>query len=247
MKNGFLILLVFLLGCTTLTPDRIQVLAMIAGQAAQVGAQEWLVKHPEHRAAFNLVMVAINNFVRSGETNMAKYTALLESLPTSTLRGEAGEVYIAGEPAENELGPKAAAHLVIWDNELKKAVKVTGELERPVQRAIRDGLRRACAPQPPPLPGKSRLPGIVPEGALPRFQPALWPPTPEYHGPNWQIHANDLLLRYSNTIPVQFNSNRFPQAAPLVIIPESAEPPSKTDAELDAEFEAIKAGLKKRK
>lgn len=239
--------LLFFTSCASLTPERISVLAAIAGQAAQLGAQEWLAKHPEHRNAFNLVIDSISAFIRAGETNMAKYTELLESLPTSTLRGEAGEIYITGNPRDanqvatvlqtNFIGaglavvvltnaPAASkAHLVIWDKELNKAVRVTGALEQPVQRAVRDGLRRAVGPTPPmpPRVGRRGEPvlGIVPEGppSLPQFQPAKPYPEgtfpPGMLPPGW--HTN-----YRN------------------------EPPAKTDAELDAEFLEIKAKLKAR-
>lgn len=205
-------LALLLFGCTTLTPDRIQVLAAIAGQAAQLGAQEWLAAHPTHRDAFNLVIVAINNFVRAGETNMVKYAELLESLPTASLRGTAGEVYVTGTPKEWP-DTNGIATVVIWDAELKKSIRVEGELEKPVREAIRRGLVRAVTPMPPAIPNRHRLPGIVPEGA------PLTPP---------------LLLRVQ-------------PATPLGIVPETPELPAKTDAELDREFEAIKARLKKGK
>lgn len=215
MKHGLCLLLVFLFGCASLTPERINVLAQIAGQAAQLGAQEWLREHPTHRDAFNLVIAAISAFVRNGETDMAKYTELLESLPSGTLRGEAGELYITGSPRDtNQVATVlqtnfisaglsvvvltnapvvSKARLVIWDKELNKAVRVTGALEKPVQRAVRDGLRRAVGPAPPMPPSVGRA------------------------------------------VPV------------LGIVPESPEPREKTDAELDAEFEAVKARLGKGK
>lgn len=156
MKHGLCLLLVLLFGCTTLTPDRISVLAQIAGQAAQLGAQQWLAQHPEHRDAFNLVIAAINDFVRQGKTNMVEYTELLSSLPTGTFRGDAGELYITDT-------------LVVWDRDLGRSTRIVGAAERPVRMAVRDGLRRAVGPKPPmpPRVGRSRPPepvlGLVPE------------------------------------------------------------------------------------
>lgn len=176
------ILALLFTSCTTLTPDRISVLAQIAGQAAQIGAQQWLAQHPEQRPAFDLVLAAISDFVRQGKTNMVEYTELLSSLPTGTLRGDAGELYISDT-------------LVVWDRDLGRSTRIVGAAERPVRMAVRDGLRRAVAPMPPALP-------------------------------KWG---------FQNAKP----------APVLGLVPESPDR-EMTDAELDAEFEAIKARLKAR-
>lgn len=126
------------LGCTTsLTPDRVALLAAIAGQAAQVGVEEWLAKHPTQREAWAIAISAFANAVRNRETNAVGY---LNSLPVSSLAGPSGELYVSGD------------RLVVWDGEAQKAVAATGALEDPVQRATVSGLKRGLAEKPPKLP-----------------------------------------------------------------------------------------------
>lgn len=208
-----------LISCASLTPERVQVLAAIAGQAAQQGAQEWLKAHPDQRPAFNLVMQAIDNFIRAGNTNMAEYTALLESLPTPTLRGTAGEVYVTGTPKTNVV---ETAHLVIWDAELKKAVPVAGALEKPVMKSVRDGLKRAMAPVPPPLPRFENATRAVRMPAVPS-----------------EIHVTNIIVHHwvyvTNTVTVE------PTLPQLGVTPEGTG----TDAALDAEFKAYLAAKAK--
>lgn len=137
----FAALLFFLFGCASLTQDRVAVLSAIAGQAAQVGAQDWLARHPDQKPIFDSIIIGIAALVKGGVTNQMAYVELLNALPTATLAGTAGELYITEE------------RLVIWDAELKKAVAVGGAAERPVLRATISGLRRALAPLPPaPVP-----------------------------------------------------------------------------------------------
>lgn len=181
MKHGLCLVLVLLMGCASLTPDRVSVLAAIAGQAAYLGAQDWLRAHPNHRPAFDAVILAISALVKAGNTNQDAYVELLSSLPTMTLRGKAGELYISDA-------------LVVYDNDLGRATRISGAAEQPVERAILLGLKQALAPMPP-MPN-SRHTNQVP--------PSLW------------------------------------------VLPEAIGE-SKTDAELDAEFEAIKAKLGKPK
>lgn len=191
-----------LMGCSSLTPERLNVLASIAGQAAFLGAQEWLRAHPDQKPAFDAVIQAITIALRAGNTNQA--VELLASLPTTTLRGDAGELYVSDR-------------LVVWDNDAGKATRITGAGEGAVLVEIRRGLRKAVAPVPPMLPKHHGKPAevlsITPEGAptpppLPRVQNAYW------HHPIGSIHTNDI---------------------------------PKTDSQLDAEFEAIKAKLAKPK
>lgn len=139
-------LLFFLFGCASLTPDRVAVLAAIAGQAAQVGAADWLVKHPEHRALFAAALAELTALARAGITTnstneMAVASALerLSQLPTATLSGPEGAVYMR------------MADLVVWDG--RKMVVLQGAATVPVLKAIRVGLWQAMAPMPPaPVP-----------------------------------------------------------------------------------------------
>lgn len=182
--------LLFFTSCASLTPDRIATLVAIAAQAAQLGAQEWLAAHPEHRAAFQQVIDAINIELKAGNTTRA--IAMLESLPVTSLSGKDGEIYWTGEPRSTNTEATVAGTLVVWDGYLGKPTRITGSAEGPVVNAVRTGLRRAVAPMPPALP----------------------------------VHTK-------RGVPV------------LGVVPES---PTRelTDAELDAEFEAIKLKLKAR-
>lgn len=134
--------------CASLTPERVQVLSAIAQQAAHLGVQEWLRTHPSHRDAFQLVLSTLTGLIKAGETNQAVYAAYLNSLPTRTLAGPAGELYVTGDK------------LVIWDAELEKAVAVEGRAEQPVIRATVAGMQRALGPQPP-MPTAKRQPALA--------------------------------------------------------------------------------------
>jgi len=182
MKHGLCLLLILLMGCASLTPERINVLAQIAGQAAQLGAQEWLAKHPEHRAAFDAVIVAISALVRNGNTNILAYTELLSSLPTDTLRGVDGELYLSDT-------------LIVYDKELRKSTRIVGAAEKPVMDAVRVGLRRAVGPVPPMPPSRSwpqqpPILSVVPEGA-PTNRVYVTPPhSSHWYGPSWTNYTN---------------------------------------------------------
>lgn len=144
-------------GCASLTQDRVTVLAAIAGQAAQVGAQEWLAKHPEHRALFTAALAELTALAGAGITTtstneMAVASALerLSQLPTATLSGPDGAVYMR------------MADLAVWDG--RKIVVLQGAATVPVLKAIRVGLKRAMAPLPPapepvPLTGAGGIKG----------------------------------------------------------------------------------------
>lgn len=165
MKRLLVIPLIVLLGCTSLTPDRVSVLSQIAGQAAALGASEWLAKHPEHRQAFLDAIAALGAVLKTDRTDSRIEAQSLEDaavsflakLPTGTLRGKDGELYVTGDTN----GP---ASLVVWDPALKKGVEVKGEATRPVVKEIYMGMRRALAPKPP-VPGREKGIGrVVPEG-----------------------------------------------------------------------------------
>lgn len=178
------------LSCTSLTPERVNVLSAIAAQAAQLGAQEWLAKHPEHRESFLLVIAAFQNALRTGDTNPV---AFLKSLPVSSLAGPAGELYVTDGRSSNDV---QKATLVVWDSELNKSVRAEGALEKPVAMATLAGLKRGVAQMPPKFPPELDR---VRRGHVPPIAVAI---------------TND--------------------PAPL------------TDAQLDAQFEAIKAQLEAR-
>jgi hypothetical protein len=124
-------------GCASLTPDRVNLLAQIAGQAAQIGAQQWLVKHPEQRQLFNDVIAAITVLVQQGVTNQHAYVEQLQRLPVTTLAGPEGAVVIKPE------------HLVIRDTVAKKDTILTEPATMPVLRSTVVGLRKGTAPLPP--------------------------------------------------------------------------------------------------
>lgn len=151
MKHGLLSLLAatFLFcSCSTLTPDRIAVIAALAGNAAQIGVESWLVRHPEHRASFQAVANAIAAFLaaQGGPPATAKEATvaeLLSSLPTPTLASREAELYVTGD------------NLVVWDARANKASTVEGPAVEPVLKAVREGMGRALAPMPP-MPGRVR-------------------------------------------------------------------------------------------
>lgn len=175
-----------LISCTSLTPDRVNLLAAIAGQAAQIGAQEWLAKHPDHRAAFGLVIDELQRLLKAGETNQAQYATNLNSLPTATLAGPSGELYVTED------------RLVVWDAELKKAVAVEGKAEQPVIRATVAGLKRAMLPLPP-MPVASRAGRTLPRVTANRVTFPVFTPTVA-------------LTNVAATVPVQLSPE--PDAAP---------------------------------
>jgi hypothetical protein len=144
--KAIIFLPLLLLGCTSLTPDRIRVLSEIAGLAAEQGGREWLAKHPDHRPAIASVIAALTALRQAGVTNQNAFVEQLSALPTSTFRSESGELYVS-------------EGLVVWDGLLNKPVGVSGASEQPVMSATLRGLRRALLPLPPmpvPSPPKTR-------------------------------------------------------------------------------------------
>lgn len=143
------------LGCASLTPNRVAVLAAIAQHAAYIGASDWLAKHPEHQGLFTAVIAELTALAGAGiTTNPTNETAgaaaleRLSKLPTGTLAGPEGAVYIRRED------------LVVWDG--RKMVEIQGAATVPVIKAIRVGLRQAIAPLPPapepvPMVGTNRV------------------------------------------------------------------------------------------
>lgn len=124
-------------GCASLTPDRVALLAQIAGQAAQIGAQNWLAKHPDQKQLFNDVIAAITALVQAGITNQQAYVEQLHRLPTTTLAGPEGSVVVKTD------------HLVITDKVADKATVLTEPATMPVVKATLSGLRKGCTPLPP--------------------------------------------------------------------------------------------------
>lgn len=153
------------MSCSSLTPERVSVLSQIAGQAAALGAEEWLAKHPEHRQVFSNAVAELGAFLKTDEKNPQTLedaaVSFLAKLPTGTLRGKDGELYVTGDTN----GP---ASLVVWDPALKKGVEVGGESARPVVKQIYLGMRRALGPKPPvPVAGgRARKPEDL-EGRTP--------------------------------------------------------------------------------
>lgn len=150
MRIPLAILMALLIGCSSLTPERVSVLSQIAGSATAWGAEEWLAKHPEDRQAFLDALAALGAVIKTDQTDHRLEPQSLEDaavsflsrLPTGTLRGKDGELYVTGDTN----GP---ASLVVWDPALKKGVEVEGEATRPVVKQIYLGLRRGLAPKPP--------------------------------------------------------------------------------------------------
>jgi hypothetical protein len=133
--------------CASLTPERIDALANIAGLAAQIGAANWLQKHPENRPMFEAAIAAINALIRAGITNPDAYAEQLNKLPTDLLAGPEGDVMVS---------PVPRAGVLVWDVESKKAVVVKGKSVLPVAKSISRGLRNATSPAPPKLPTSRR-------------------------------------------------------------------------------------------
>lgn len=144
-----------LLGCSSLTPERVTVLSQIAGQAVQYGTSQWLVKHPNHRQGFEAIVLALSGLVKAGNYNEDAWTELLSSLPVNALEGPNGAFYVS-------------EGLVVWDGHLKKAVDVRGQATPAVLKATYIALRNAVGPKPP-VPGREKnIKGIIPEsGSLP--------------------------------------------------------------------------------
>lgn len=135
-------------GCASLTPERIAVLAAIAGSAAEIGASEWLEKHPTHRDAFRLAIDAFISTLAESDSPRSEQKAveMLNSLPTSTLAGPAGELYISD------------TNLVVWDASRRKATAAKGPIAKPVLEATKRGLTKAIEKKamPPRVEARQR-------------------------------------------------------------------------------------------
>lgn len=163
--------------CSTLTPDRIAVLAALAGNAAQIGVEEWLRQHPTHRESFAAVARAIAAFLAaqggSAEERESKVVELLSSMPTRTLASKEGGLYLTGTPGTNQ---PQRGELVVWDETLKKASVIEGAATEPVLKAVRDGMRRALAVKAPmPTPPRFLYMGWTNDPAFAVVSP---PPLP---------------------------------------------------------------------
>lgn len=166
MKHGLSLILVLLIGCSSLTPERINTLAAIAGAAAQIGAAIWLEQHPDQAPAFESVLQNITMEMRRGDTNKA--VQLLRSLPVSTLRSYEGELYMTGD---HRGVADEKTFLVVYDSKTGKPTRISKAQEPVVMEEVRRGLKRAVVQKPPALPQvrhrRHKEEGITPEGAPP--------------------------------------------------------------------------------
>ncbi len=178
-----LIAVMSLLGCASITPETVNLLAQIAGQAAQIGAQNWLVRHPDQRQLFDDVIAAITVLVRVGITNQHAYVEQLNRLPTTALASDSGAVVVT------------STNLVIVDTKRSKATVLKEPATMPVVKATLGGLRKGTGPLPPvPVaavaPAKRRPPAGMPvptvKAATQRvgeqrpLLPLLLPPQPRH-------------------------------------------------------------------
>lgn len=145
MKAYLAIPLCLLFGCSTLTPEKVNNLAVLAGTAASIGAQLYLQAHPEQKPAFDLAIVALNAFLASGGANPSQFANLLSSLPTNTLPGPTADLYVSGQP----LPDTDHKRLIIYKKGEGVPVVVQGKDALPVARAITAGLQRAVLAKPP--------------------------------------------------------------------------------------------------
>lgn len=144
---------VLLSGCKSMTPERLNTIAAIAGSAAAVGSAIYLTEHPEHKPAFDAVVLALATVLAtsatnevSAETNYNKFVERLSSLPPEAqLKSAEGELYLSDAPK----GEPSKPFLVVWDATLRKPVKIEPEQSRAVMRSTLAGLRKAVGPRPP--------------------------------------------------------------------------------------------------
>lgn len=153
MKKLLSVALVALAGCSSLTPERVNVLAGIAGQATSSGVSDWLAKHPKHRQAFENALIPLQQIQRSGNTNEQAledaFVQFLGSLPTDAFSGPDGALYVTG--ASTNVLRSTHGGLVVFDKKLNKSVAVHGAATLPVVKATLSGLKRAMLPKPPAL------------------------------------------------------------------------------------------------
>lgn len=131
----FPVLLALNSGCVTtstgekkLDVDRV---AHIAGTAAYLGGSLDLLKHPEHRKAFKVAVVALASMEDSENYSAAELAQALQGLNIRELSGAEGVIYIQ-------------AALFVWDEALKVSTPITQqELVKAVIPQVRDGLQRA--------------------------------------------------------------------------------------------------------
>lgn len=167
MKIFCLPFLLLLIGCTSLTPDRINLLASIAGQAAAIGAQAWLAEHPGHKVAFDAVIGMLTQIYQSGNNNQQSMedatVERLSSLPITSLAGKDGAIYWSGRSVKDTSTNAVAPYggLLIWDG--SKAVAIRGAATEPVLKELVRGLKRGTrtVTKVPPLPDKTTAPAPV--------------------------------------------------------------------------------------
>ncbi len=141
MKRILPICLLALCSCSTMTPEKVNDLAILAGTAASIGATIYLQAHPEQKPAFDLATIALQSFLASGKTDPAQFANLMGALPTDALPGPTADLYVS------------KPNLVVYDKGKELATKVEGKAALPTMRAISSGLTRAMLAKP--APGRS--------------------------------------------------------------------------------------------
>lgn len=145
-----------LLGCSSLTPERVNTLADIAGRAVAVGAAAWLEKHTNHVDSFNAVIAGLSHLQKVGNTNQDAWVELLSSLPTDGFTSADGGLYWSGlstNAIHNEASSTNRSYggVLVWDAKINKSTLVRGPAVVPVLRKTLSGLKRATLPKPPRL------------------------------------------------------------------------------------------------
>lgn len=142
-------------GCASLTPNRINAIAAIAGAAVQIGAAVWLDQHPEDKPLFNAVILTLSAIAMAGQPvsqDQETFVKVLATLPTPVLKCGNGALCIVADH-----------QLVVVEDIPKRATLIVGALEAPVRRATLSGLKAAMAPKPPVLPSAKTRRGAAVE------------------------------------------------------------------------------------
>lgn len=151
LVTGALVLMAALQGCKTVNgkqqvdADRV---AMILGQAAQLGTSYYLRAHPDQRQPFVLAEQALTRLVDTQNYDPVAFSDALQRLPVNELSGPNGSLYVS-------------AAIVAWDQVAASATTLDkNELVKKSLIAVTAGLHKALAPPlaPPTPPSSTPLP-----------------------------------------------------------------------------------------
>lgn len=90
------LLSLFILGCASLTTNDITRIATASQEAAKIGTQEVLLKHPEWRPQFQLAQIQMQNLATSPSIGVKDILDIVQQLPVKELKSNYARLSFEG-------------------------------------------------------------------------------------------------------------------------------------------------------